>query len=181
VTTLATLARRTAVMALSIVAVAGGLATRAGATTAPGPLPAGRAHLCPTASLRLIRGPDGGAHGRSYAVLDLANASGSSCDLDGFPGIGLLRPDGQAVGLHVVRTTKRGFVSPAVSVAPVTLMPGSMADFWMEWTIRQGRTRGSLVVTPPGGHRAITVANRAVELDVGSVTVSPVTSRVLTS
>jgi hypothetical protein len=181
VKTVRTPLRRAAVVALSLLAVTGGLSTRAGATAAPREAPESRAHLCRTASLRLIRGPDGGAQGRGYAVLDLANASGSSCDLDGFPGIGLLRPDGRPVRLRVVKTTRKGFASPAVSEAPVRLVPGSTVDFWMEWVQRVGRSRGFMKVTPPGRRRAIEITNRSVELDVGSVTVSPVTSRVLTS
>jgi hypothetical protein len=185
-------ARRVVAVSVSVAAMAGGLSTRAGASP---PLPVGvhavgvhavgvhgrRAPSCRTASLRLIRGPACGAQGRAYAVFDLANASRSSCDLEGFPGVNLLRPDGKAQTVRERKTTASGVFSPAVAEARVRLAPGSVADFWIEWAERLGRLRGSMLVTPPGQRRAIKVLNRCVVLDVGTVTVSPLTSRVLTS
>ncbi len=168
--------KRLSTLATSVILVSAAVSTAAFASeSAPAAVPA-----CSTSSLRLILGPVGGARGHGYAVYDLTNASRGTCSLDGFPRIGLLRPDGRPIEVRTTTTTRHGTVSPAVSARRVRLGPGSTASFWMEWADRAGRLRGSLRVTPPGQRRAIEIRNRYVDLDVGKVTVSPVTTRMLT-
>lgn len=140
---------------------------------------AGRA--CTTADLLLRAGPSGTAgDGHRYVVYDLVDGSAAACTVRGFPFAGLFRPDGRPVThLREVRSTRPGADSPAVPLRTVRMAPGGQSDFWMEWTPRVGRLRGSLAVTPPRRRAAIAVRNRLVPLDTRSLTVSPVTSSVL--
>jgi hypothetical protein len=140
-----------------------------------------RARDCATGAFELSLGPVGAEGGHDYAVFDLLNVSRSTCSLAGFAGMGLRRPDDHRVWLRVHHTTGAGWASPAVRRSLVRLAPGSAADFWMEWAGRTGRKAGSISVTPPGPGGGISVHNHVVELDVGRVTVSPVTSAVLDS
>jgi Protein of unknown function (DUF4232) len=136
---------------------------------------------CRTDALALSLGPVDAAGPHDYAVFDLINVSRSTCDLDGYAGIGLRRANDHRVWLRVHDTTGRGYISPAVARSWVHLHPGGEADFWMEWAERGGGKSGSLTVTPPGQSRSIETKNHLVDLDVGEVTVSPVTSTTLNS
>jgi hypothetical protein len=187
------------VAALVIVAVgAAGLSAQALASSAPAPAPAAaairtssirpivwpaveRTRRCDSGAFELSLGSVGAARGHGYAVFSLLNTSRSSCDVEGFAGVGLRRPDDRRVWLRVRDSASHGWMSPAVRRAVVHLNPGSQADFWMEWAERAGRKQGSISITAPGAARAIWLRNRLVELDAGQVTVSPVTSAVLDS
>ena len=168
--------------ALLPVAPAAATETRASGTPASvlRLVPATRSETCTTADLLLRAGPSGAVGAHRYAVYDLVDGSAAACTVRGFPSTQLLRPLGRPVAhLRELHSTRRGADSPAVPVRTVHLTPGSQSDFWMEWTPRVGRLRGSLAVTPPQRRTAIVVHNRLVPLDARSLTVSPVTSSVL--
>jgi Protein of unknown function (DUF4232) len=88
-----------------------------------GPSSAAARSGCAASDLKvtIVTSGGGAAAGSTYYPLNFTNVSGSSCTLDGYPGISFVTsPAGSQIGGPASR-------NPAVTAAPVTLAPGGTA------------------------------------------------------
>ena len=96
----------------------------ASASPASSATPSGTAgNACTSSDLKvtIATGSGGAAAGSSYYPLNFTNTSGSSCTLDGYPGVSFVTsPSGTQIGSPATR-------NPAVTPATVTLAPGAVA------------------------------------------------------
>jgi hypothetical protein len=77
---------------------------------------------CPNGSLQLKQGIAQGYAGGVYQVIDFTNTSGSTCTLEGYPGVSLVSgPSQTQIGLAAARST-------ATPVKLITLAPGATAN-----------------------------------------------------
>ncbi len=87
-------------------------------------MPSGTAgNACTSSELKvaIVTGSGGAAAGSTYYPLNFTNTSGSSCTLDGYPGVSFVTsPSGTQIGRPATR-------NPAVHPASVTLAPGATA------------------------------------------------------
>lgn len=93
------------------------------ATTTPASTPPAALAECTTAGVRVAVGTTQGAAGTIYYNIDFTNVSGSSCLLQGFPGISLVSA-GSTAGSQIGADAKRNSLT-----APrlITLAPGRTA------------------------------------------------------
>lgn len=137
------------------------------------------ATTCTTENLNAHVVDPQGAAGHGGQVVVLTNFSGTTCSTGQYPGVGLLDAAGRPEPLTVVRATDGGFLYPGVANGSVTLAPGDKASFWMEWINVNGSLTGSLQVTPPNDTDQLVLPNETVPLNVGTITVSPVTPGII--
>jgi hypothetical protein len=104
----------------------------------------------------------------------LTNRATGNCTMFGFPGLGLLDPNGSAQTLDVKRVEGPLAGEPAIPKTRVTLDAGASASFWVEWSAGAGSTTGTLIVTPPNQTTHLSLPDPGIPLDVGMVSVSPV-------
>lgn len=98
----------------------------------------------------------------------------------GFPGIGIRTGD-QFISIPTKRTVSKGFSHPPIAEGTVTLNPGDVTSFWIEWSNVDGPITGELLVTPPDQRQQLTVPNRYLETNVGRVLVSPIATGVISN
>lgn len=82
---------------------------------------------CTTGQLALSFGGSTGAGGTSYSTYYLADSGGTTCSLEGFPGVAVLDAGGNVVQ-HPATRGALGTHGP-VPVTPVVLHPGQRASF----------------------------------------------------
>lgn len=99
----------------------------------------------------------GGAVGHGGEVVVLRLVAGAPYTLDGYPGLGLKGPSGEAVPLTVERQTQAVFLLPYVKPAPVLLSAAAPASFGIERINMFNPTATTVVVTPPDDFTTITV------------------------
>jgi Protein of unknown function (DUF4232) len=100
--------------------VASDAATQA-SSAAPSSAAARSACAASDLKVTIVTSGGGAAAGSTYYPLNFTNVSGSSCTLDGYPGISFVTsPTGSQIGSPASR-------NPAAAAAPVTLAPGGMA------------------------------------------------------
>lgn len=87
-----------------------------GSPTAPATPPA-----CDTAHLNLIQGSVEGAAGSTYVTYFLENTGTTTCVLDGYPGVALLRANGSIIQHPADKS--------GVPSSPVNVAPGKKAQF----------------------------------------------------
>src|ERR1700761_8871336 len=102
--------------------------TGASSSTAPAPPsssapPPGPAE-CTTSALQVKGGSSNGAAGTIYYSLDFTNVSGSSCFVEGYPGVSLVSA-GNASGSQIGADAKR---DPVVTPKQIVLAPGHVAN-----------------------------------------------------
>ena len=104
--------------------VAGGSPTSSPTTpsTTPAPTSAGPAE-CGSAGLHVKVGPGNGAAGTAYYNIDLVNESGSTCFVQGYPGVSLVSA-GSNAGSQIGADAKRDPVTPP---RRIVLAPGQTA------------------------------------------------------
>jgi hypothetical protein len=104
-------------------------------------------------------------------ILTLTNSSRHTCELDGYPGLGLL--DSRHHVLHTV--TRRGstFYANDPGRRPVDLAPGQMARASLAWThaASSAVTASYLEVTPPDSATRLTISFRQL-VDDGDLNVT---------
>jgi Protein of unknown function (DUF4232) len=119
---------------LVAVAVAGGCGTLPGspptsrATAVPGAGKAGGLTLCRTVVLAVSvnTAQAGTAQGSTYLPLNFTNTSGTSCEMNGFPGVSLMTgPRGKQVGATAAR-------DKSFDASRVILEPGHSAHAWLQ-------------------------------------------------
>ncbi|MGH9123879.1 MAG: DUF4232 domain-containing protein [Acidimicrobiales bacterium] len=130
-------------------------------------------------SATVVDATGGAGHGEQ--TVELKNVTSTQCVMYGYPGIGLLDPSGKMQPLNVLRATGAGFADPAVPVTPVSLAPGALGSFWMEWLNVNGSVGGTLEITPPNQTTQLRVPNADIQLNVGTLTVSAVAAGVASS
>lgn len=143
--------------------------------------PAANVGTCQPSDLTGTVTAAGGGAGHAGEVIILRNASSRTCEMRGYPGLGLLDTSGQPVPVTVLRAASVGFQHPNVPVTTVVLRPTSVASFWVEWVNTNGQQAGTFEITPPNDTQSLRIPNVSVELNVGAITVSAVTSGVVSS
>ncbi len=101
-------------------------ASASGSGTSPAAAPpsstAAATPACATSSLQVKPGVAQGYAGGVYEVIDFTNTSGSTCTLDGYPGVSLVSgPPYKQIGLAAKRT-------PSTPPRLVTLSPGATGN-----------------------------------------------------
>jgi len=90
------------------------------ATTGP---PAAGAAECPTSALQVSTGVQQGAAGTTFYNVDFTNASGSTCFLQGYPGVSLVSA-GSNAGSQIGADAKR---DPTVAASQILVAAGQTA------------------------------------------------------
>jgi hypothetical protein len=102
-----------------------------------------------------IRYPSG-AMGHGGETVVLTNRGAAACALGGYPGLGLLdRTD--TVPLTVQRQQAAGFLFRYVPPRVVTLVPGTVISFGIEWINQVTIAATTLIITPPNDTTMITL------------------------
>ncbi|HEX3538827.1 MAG TPA: DUF4232 domain-containing protein [Acidimicrobiales bacterium] len=130
-------------------------------------------------SASIVTSTSGTGHGQE--TVQLVNVSSATCTMFGYPGLGLLDPSGAPQTVDVQRARAAGWDDPAIAERAVTLAAGGVASFWIEWVNVAGSETGTLEITPPNQFSQILTPNANIELDVGTLTVSAVTSGLVAS
>ncbi len=147
---------------------------RRAATSAPAGAAAPRAadSRCTVTELRMRLGAGSPGAGQVYYPLRFTNTSQHTCELNGFPGVSLLRGDGSVIGRPAAREGAAG--------GPVKLAPGATVEADLH-TLDRGikgdgcwRTPTLLKAYPPGSRDAMTLTTRSPVIcgdtfDVGTV------------
>lgn len=127
---------------------------------------------CTVTELRMRLGAASPGAGQVYYPLRFTNTSGRTCELNGFPGVSLLRGDGSVIGKPASREGAAG--------GAVKLAPGATVEADLH-TVDKGITGGGcwrtptlLKAYPPGSRDAMTLATKAPVIcgdtfDVGTV------------
>jgi Protein of unknown function (DUF4232) len=124
------------------------------------PSSAAAGSACTASDLKVAIGGGGAAAGSAYYPLDFTNVSGSSCTLDGYPGVAFVTsPSGSQIGRPASR-------NPAVAVAPVTLAPGGMAHATLQVVDAQNYSAPAckpviahwLQIFPPSQYTAVKIS-----------------------
>jgi hypothetical protein len=84
---------------------------------------------CTTFQLRMTLANIGAAAGSVGALVRLQNVSANGCNLDGYPSLELIAPDGHLLPTHVSDAVTGGMLFPAIPVHRVALAPGATAAF----------------------------------------------------
>jgi hypothetical protein len=140
-----------------VVSPAASAAARPASSAGPSGAAAGSA--CAPSDLRvtLVTSGGGAAAGSTYYPLNFTNVSGSSCTLDGYPGISFVTsPTGSQIGSPASR-------NPAVAAGPVTLAPGGIAHATLQVVDAMNYSASAchpvtahwLRVFPPGQYSAV--------------------------
>ncbi len=120
---------------------------------------------CAVPGLRLstVSPAGGGGMGHQGLVLVFTNTSGTSCVLDGYPGV-TARDDNNRDAADARRETI-GYIFPSTSRAQVVLPPNGTASAGLEWTVVPSGNQTScptyvgLTVTPPGETRSLKIVH----------------------
>ena len=142
-------------------------------TSTPSPttsITSGAVATCRTSALSLTAGPTNGAAGSLYTSFSLTNTTGTSCSMQGFPGVSLLDDAGVIVGQPATRDSSVG--------SSVRLGPGQRAQFILRagTATRTGcnvpRPSTQINVYPPGQTVALRIpfATGSCAVSVQSVT-----------
>ena len=152
--------------------------TAPAASGAPQSAPAGAAapraadSRCTVTELRMRLGAGSPGAGQVYYPLRFTNTSQHTCELNGFPGVSLLRGDGSVIGRPAAREGAAG--------GPVKLAPRATVEADLH-TLDRGikgngcwRTPTLLKAYPPGSRDAMTLTTRSPVIcgdtfDVGTV------------
>ena len=115
-------------VACSATLVLAGLAACGSAAGPAGSAAAGNADAACAASVLKVTvdaTAAGTAAGTTYYPIDFTNASGASCQLDGYPDAWFVTSAGQRIGAAAVRDR-------AIAARPVPLPPGATAHAWLQ-------------------------------------------------
>ncbi len=108
-------------------------------------------------------------------VYVLHNTSSTTCVLQGYPRLATVTTAGETTNLNAKREGGSGYLYPAVSQALVTLAPGGVASFWVEFSpLRSCEPSGEIEITPPNSHGHLTVSNHEILPCSSHFEVSPV-------
>lgn len=99
--------------------------------------------------------------------------------MHGFAGIGLVDGAGKAWPVTVERTTSAGMAHAAIPVTTVTVPPGGVASFWLEWVNTGVVPSGTVRITPPDDTQQVSARNDSIPEDVGHVQESPIAAGVV--
>ncbi|WP_051951881.1 DUF4232 domain-containing protein [Actinacidiphila yeochonensis] len=123
--------------------------------------------MCAAGQLSAALGDGDAGAGQLYRYLVLTNTSGTSCHVDGYPGVSLLDADGRQIGQPADRDPR--------AYSPVVLAPGAAASDTIHTANRMGTCLPASVkvrVYPPGSRQALT-ADGQVTVCAGTFTVTP--------
>lgn len=101
-------------------------AASAGGTSSSQSGPASRPAECATSELRVTLSPASAAAGTAYQLIDFENQGGSTCTMQGYPGISFVDASGNQIGQSAARENLAG-----ESTVAVTLQPGQVATAYM--------------------------------------------------
>lgn len=146
-------------------------------TQAPGASPA----ACRAGQLKL--GTEGGDAGMGHrvAVMSLQNIGAAPCNLNGYPGVGLLDARGRSLTAVRVEPNPGSYLNAGAPPQPVTVQPQAKAFFDLAWSVVPDEAIGERVcptvatvrATPPGDTAAVTLA-QSFQACGGKVQVGPV-------
>ncbi|MCL2553495.1 MAG: DUF4232 domain-containing protein [Actinomycetia bacterium] len=147
--------------------------TATGSATAPSVRASGASGTrCTVTELRMRLGPADHGAGNVYYPLRFTNTGSSTCTLDGYPGVSLIRGDGSVIGRPADRQGPRGTL--------VRLAPGQTVEADLH-TLNEGIKSGGcwrqptfLMAYPPGSTASMTLATSSPlvcgdTFDVGAV------------
>lgn len=132
---------------------------------------------CHTSGLSITLEKTGAAAGNYYSTFDLQNVSGSTCEMEGFPGMAMQAADGSRLPTNVL--WKNGaLASPGPTL--VVLPAGGVAHFNIHWTdVPSGNETScpsatTLLVTPPNETTQLRIAVNMAPCANGTIDASPV-------
>jgi len=133
-----------------------------------------RVRTCQPAMLSPAIHYPSGAMGHGGETVVLTNRSATTCSLGGYPDLGLL-DHASTVPLTAQHQTAAEFLYQYVPPNLVTLVPGAVVSFGIEWINQAPVAATTLIITPPNDTASIQLAIPAYEApDTHTVTVTAI-------